>query len=103
MGGGRGRGSGVEGGGEEGGGSGVEGGEVEWGDGMGEKERKEEEKGVREGGGGRGGGGSGEGRKICIVLYNTIQYKYEYYYSGINPIEFRGHSKRLIVLYCMGR
>ena len=24
--------------------------------------------------------------------YNTIQYKNEYYYSGINPIEFRGHS-----------
>ena len=29
----------------------------------------------------------------CIVLYNTIQYKNEYYYSGINPVEFRGHSK----------
>ena len=27
---------------------------------------------------------------------NTIQYKHEYYYSGINPLEFRGHSKRLI-------
>ena len=24
--------------------------------------------------------------------YNTIQYKNEYYYSGINPVEFRGHS-----------
>ena len=23
--------------------------------------------------------------------YNTIQYKNEYYYSGINPVEFRGH------------
>ena len=23
--------------------------------------------------------------------YNTIQYKHEYYYSGINPVEFRGH------------
>ena len=22
--------------------------------------------------------------------YNTIQYKNEYYYSGINPVEFRG-------------
>ena len=28
------------------------------------------------------------------IQYNTIQYKYEYYYSGINPIEFRGPSKR---------
>ena len=28
----------------------------------------------------------------------TIQYKHEYYYSGINPVEFRGHSKRLIIL-----
>ena len=26
-----------------------------------------------------------------IHLYNTIQYKLEYYYSGINPVEFRGH------------
>ena len=25
--------------------------------------------------------------------YNTIQYKNEYYYSGINPVEFRGHIK----------
>ena len=24
--------------------------------------------------------------------YNTIQYKNEYYYSGIHPIEFRGHK-----------
>ena len=27
----------------------------------------------------------------CLVLYNTIQYKNEYYYSGINPVEFRSH------------
>ena len=26
-----------------------------------------------------------------IHIYNTIQYKNEYYYSGINPVEFRGH------------
>ena len=24
------------------------------------------------------------------TLYNTIQYKHEYYYSGTNPVEFRG-------------
>ena len=28
--------------------------------------------------------------------YNTIQYKHEYYYSGINPVEFRGHRKGMI-------
>ena len=22
-----------------------------------------------------------------------MKYKYEYYYSGINPVEFRSHSK----------
>ena len=27
-----------------------------------------------------------------MVSHNTIQYKNEYYYSGINPVEFRGHS-----------
>ena len=27
--------------------------------------------------------------------YNRIQYKHKYYYSGINPVEFRGHSKSL--------
>ena len=31
---------------------------------------------------------------FCSELkYNKIQYKHEYYYSGINPVEFRGHSK----------
>ena len=25
------------------------------------------------------------------IQYNTIKYKHEYYYSGINPVEFRGH------------
>ena len=29
---------------------------------------------------------------LRIVSYNTIQYKNEYYYSGINPVEFRGHE-----------
>ena len=29
---------------------------------------------------------------FALLLYNTIQYKSEYYYSGINPVEFRGHS-----------
>ena len=34
--------------------------------------------------------------KTCqqVIQYNTIQ---EYYYSGINAVEFRGHSKRLII------
>ena len=28
---------------------------------------------------------------MCVLLwYDTIQYKNEYYYSGINPVEFRG-------------
>ena len=27
------------------------------------------------------------------IQYNTIQYKNEYYYSGINPIEFLGHNE----------
>ena len=31
------------------------------------------------------------------IKYNTIQYKNEYYYSGINPVEFRGHSKTSII------
>ena len=26
------------------------------------------------------------------LKYNKIQYKNEYYYSGINPVEFRGHK-----------
>ena len=25
------------------------------------------------------------------IQYNTIQYKNEYYYSGINPVEFQSH------------
>ena len=32
------------------------------------------------------------------MQYNTIQYntiQYEYYYSGINPVEFRGHNKEM--------
>ena len=32
--------------------------------------------------------------------YNTILYKHEYYYSGINPVEFRGHIF-VIVFYCL--
>ena len=28
---------------------------------------------------------------IIRVIAITIQYKYEYYYSSINPVEFRGH------------
>ena len=24
--------------------------------------------------------------------YNTIQHKYEYYYSGINPVDFRDRT-----------
>ena len=28
---------------------------------------------------------------------HTIQYKHEYYHSGINPVEFRGHSKTSII------
>ena len=32
------------------------------------------------------------------IPYNTIQYKYEYHYSGINPVEFLGHSRRLIII-----
>ena len=32
-----------------------------------------------------------------LVVYNKIQYKHKCYYSGINPVEFRGHSKRLII------
>ena len=28
-------------------------------------------------------------------LYNTIQHKHQYYYSDINPIEFRGISLNL--------
>ena len=35
---------------------------------------------------------------FCLsVCSSIIQYKHEYYYSGINPVEFRGHSKRLII------
>ena len=29
--------------------------------------------------------------KYNTIQYNTIKYKHEYYYSGINPVEFRGH------------
>ena len=28
--------------------------------------------------------------KYNTIQYNTIQYKHEYYYSGVNPVEFRG-------------
>ena len=35
--------------------------------------------------------------QLHLLLYNTIQYKNEHYYSGINPIEFRGHSKTSII------
>ena len=31
-----------------------------------------------------------------LIIYKKIQYKNEYYYSGINPIEFRGHSKSYV-------
>ena len=33
--------------------------------------------------------------RALSIQYNTIQYKHEYYYSGVNPVEFRGHSKPL--------
>ena len=26
---------------------------------------------------------------LNTIQYNTIQYKHDYYYSGINPVEFR--------------
>ena len=29
--------------------------------------------------------------KTIQIQYNKIEYKYESYYSGINPVEFRGH------------
>ena len=32
-----------------------------------------------------------------LSFRNTIKYKHEYYYSGINPVEFRGLSKHVIV------
>ena len=42
---------------------------------------------------------------IQYTIHYTIQYttqyitiKNEYYYSGINPVEFRGHSKRFIII-----
>ena len=35
--------------------------------------------------------------RMVDPVYNTIQYKNEYYYSGINPVEFRGHSKTYII------
>ena len=38
-----------------------------------------------------------EETSLRIALYNTIQYKHEYFYGGINPVEFRGYSKRLII------
>ena len=34
---------------------------------------------------------------LRVHEHNTIKYKQEYYYSGINPVEFRGHSKCLII------
>ena len=64
------------------------------------------------GGGGGGEGGKGENMHVNVVhlstsvyeceksMYrrqkndfntNTIQHKYEYYYSGVYPIEFGGH------------
>ena len=38
-----------------------------------------------------------DNRSTCNYT-NTIQYKYEYYYSGINPVTFRGHYA---VLSCL--
>ena len=32
------------------------------------------------------------------VIYNLIQYKHEYYYSGINAVEFGGHIGGYIVI-----
>ena len=36
-----------------------------------------------------------EGKKPTHVGINTLQYKYEYYYSGINHLEFQGISRML--------
>ena len=30
--------------------------------------------------------------KLHNITNNTIEYKKKYYYSGINPVEFRGHN-----------
>ena len=36
---------------------------------------------------------------VCggVIQYNTLQYKHEYYYSGINPAEFQCHSVMMVV------
>ena len=36
---------------------------------------------------------------VCVRVLYTIQYKNEYYYSGINPIEFRGHSFCMYIFF----
>ena len=35
---------------------------------------------------------------FLIFIYDTIQKTYEYHYSGVNPVEFRGRSKRFIII-----
>ena len=32
------------------------------------------------------------------IYQYTIKEKYKDYYGGINPVEFRGHSKRIIII-----
>ena len=32
------------------------------------------------------------------TYYNTLQYKHKFYFSGINPVEFKVHSKFIIVI-----
>ena len=61
----------------------------------------------RDGMNGKGKGMKMDGRKKVqvkseeeIQLENTIQYKYEYYYSGINPVEFRGQNNGIILSKC---
>ena len=39
----------------------------------------------------------GDYKTKFIGSLHTIQYKHEYYHSGINPVEFRGHSKTSII------
>ena len=36
---------------------------------------------------------------LCVLLCTCNVYKHEYYYSGINPVEFRGLFCYVLVLY----
>ena len=35
-------------------------------------------------------------KRLFNQTIHTIQYKHEYYYSGINPVEFRDHSRCIV-------